>query len=129
LAARFAPINSGPAISAFRIPTDQPEESDGAVQMALNGNAEICFVSYSRKQALQQAEQFVARGVTWFEKPVSSDDRVGLHLLVERAPACMKIAAGEYCYVLDDAQDLLSGGAVDVMQADATRCGGISNFI
>jgi L-alanine-DL-glutamate epimerase-like enolase superfamily enzyme len=104
----------------------------GAVQKALNGKAEIFVDSngaYSRKQALQQAEQFATMGVSWFEEPVSSDDRIGLHLLVERAPAGMNIAAGEYCYVLDDAQNLLSAGAVDVMQADATRCGGISNFI
>ena len=103
-----------------------------SVQKALNGKAQI-FVdangAYSRKQALYQAEKFAAMEVAWFEEPVSSDDRIGLHLLVERAPSTMDIAAGEYCYVLDDAQDLLNAGAVDVMQADATRCGGISNFI
>jgi L-alanine-DL-glutamate epimerase-like enolase superfamily enzyme len=103
-----------------------------AVQKAVNGKAQI-FVdangAYSRKQALHQAEQFGEMGVTWFEEPVSSDDRIGLHLLVQRAPSSMDIAAGEYSYMLDDAQDLLNAGAVDVMQADATRCGGISNFI
>jgi L-alanine-DL-glutamate epimerase-like enolase superfamily enzyme len=103
-----------------------------AVHKALNGKAEL-FVdangAYSRKQALHQAERFTDLDVTWFEEPVSSDDRTGLRLLVERAPSTMNIAAGEYCYVLDDAQDLLSAGAVDVLQADVTRCGGISNFI
>jgi L-alanine-DL-glutamate epimerase-like enolase superfamily enzyme len=103
-----------------------------AVRKALGSKVEI-FVdangAYSRKQALYQAEQFATMGVTWFEEPVSSDDRTGLRLLAERAPSIMNIAAGEYCYVLDDAQNLLNAGAVDVMQADATRCGGISNFI
>lgn len=41
----------------------------------------------------------------------------------------MKIAAGEYNYTLDDARILIEAQAVDVLQADVTRCGGISNFI
>jgi L-alanine-DL-glutamate epimerase-like enolase superfamily enzyme len=102
------------------------------VQKALNGRAEL-FVdangAYSRKQALHKALQFGDLGVTWFEEPVTSDDRVGLHLMVEHAPPVMDIAAGEYCYVLDDARLLLEAQAVDVLQADATRCGGVTNFL
>jgi L-alanine-DL-glutamate epimerase-like enolase superfamily enzyme len=41
----------------------------------------------------------------------------------------MNIAAGEYCYVLEDARLLIDAHAVDVLQADATRCGGITNFL
>jgi L-alanine-DL-glutamate epimerase-like enolase superfamily enzyme len=103
-----------------------------AVARALNGRAEL-FVdangAYTRKQALQKAEEFGQLGVSWFEEPVSSDDRHGLRLLVERSPACMDIAAGEYIYVLDDARLLLEDGAVDVLQADVTRCGGVSGFL
>jgi L-alanine-DL-glutamate epimerase-like enolase superfamily enzyme len=103
-----------------------------AVQKALNGRAEL-FVdangAYTRKQALRKAKEFGDLGVTWFEEPVTSDDRVGLHLLVEHAPPIMNIAAGEYCYVLDDARLLLEAQAVDVLQADVTRCGGVTNFV
>jgi L-alanine-DL-glutamate epimerase-like enolase superfamily enzyme len=103
-----------------------------AVQKALNGRAEL-FVdangAYNRNLALRKARQFGDLGVTWFEEPVTSDDRVGLHLLVEHAPPVMKIAAGEYIYVLDDARLLLEAQAVDVLQADATRCGGVTNFL
>src|SRR5205823_14686467 len=103
-----------------------------AVQKALNGRAEL-FVdangAYQRKQALEKSRQLGDLGVTWFEEPVTSDDCIGLHMLVERAPAVMNIAAGEYCYVLDDAQLLIEAQAVDVLQADVTRCGGISNFL
>ncbi len=102
-----------------------------AVQKALKGKAEL-FVdangAYTRKQALEQSVKFGELGVTWFEEPVTSDDRVGLHLLVEHAPPVMRIAAGEYIYVLDDARLLLEAQAVDVLQADATRCGGVTNF-
>jgi L-alanine-DL-glutamate epimerase-like enolase superfamily enzyme len=50
-------------------------------------------------------------------------------MLVQEAPRVMNIAAGEYCYVLDDARLLIDAHAVDVLQADATRCGGITNFL
>jgi len=103
-----------------------------AVQKALEGRAQL-FVdangAYSRKQALQKAEQLGQLGVTWFEEPVSSNDVIGLNLMVQRAPAMMDVAAGEYSYVLDDVRELIDGQAVDVMQADVTRCGGISNFM
>ncbi len=85
--------------------------------------------AYSRKQALGQAERFMESDVTWFEEPVSSDDLEGLHLLRNRAPAGMEIAAGEYGYVPTYFQRMLSAGAVDVLQADATRCGGVTGFL
>ena len=85
--------------------------------------------AYSRKQALAQAEKFAELGVTWFEEPVSSDDLEGLRLLRDRAPAGMYIAAGEYGYDSLYFQRMLAAGAVDVLQADATRCGGITGFM
>jgi L-alanine-DL-glutamate epimerase-like enolase superfamily enzyme len=103
-----------------------------AVEKALKGRAEL-FVdangAYQRKLALEQSRRFGDLGVTWFEEPVTSDDRIGLHLIVEHAPSVMNIAAGEYCYVLDDARLLIEAEAVDVLQADVTRCGGITNFL
>jgi L-alanine-DL-glutamate epimerase-like enolase superfamily enzyme len=103
-----------------------------AVQRALKGSAELYVDAngaYRRKQALQKSEQFADMGVTWFEEPVTSDDRAGLRMLVEHAPPLLSIAAGEYCYVLDDARLLIEAHGVDVLQADVTRCGGISNFL
>jgi L-alanine-DL-glutamate epimerase-like enolase superfamily enzyme len=84
---------------------------------------------YSRKQALAQAEAFNELGVTWLEEPVPSDDLEGLHLLRDRAPGGMDIAAGEYGYDLCYFRRMLEAGAVDVLQADATRCAGISGFL
>ncbi len=86
--------------------------------------------AYSRKQALALAETF-ARGarVSWFEEPVSSDDLDGLRLLRDRAPAGMEVAAGEYGYDLFYFRRMLDAGAVDVLQADVTRCGGITQML
>ena len=86
--------------------------------------------AYSRKEALALAEIFAAEsGVTWFEEPVSSDDLEGLRLIRDRAPVGMDIAAGEYGYDLWYFRHMLEAEAVDVLQADATRCAGITGFL
>ena len=85
--------------------------------------------AYGRKQALALAASFAELGVTWFEEPVSSDDLDGLRLLRDRAPAGIEIAAGEYGYDIFYFQRMIEAGAVDVLQADATRCGGITGFL
>jgi L-alanine-DL-glutamate epimerase-like enolase superfamily enzyme len=85
--------------------------------------------AYSRKQALAFADKFAGLGVSWFEEPVSSDDLEGLRLIRDRAPAGMDITAGEYGYDLFYFRRMLEAGAVDVLQADASRCEGLSGFI
>jgi L-alanine-DL-glutamate epimerase-like enolase superfamily enzyme len=85
--------------------------------------------AYTRKQALAQAEAFSHFGVTWFEEPVASDDLEGLRFIREHAPAGINIAAGEYGYDLNYFERMLAAGAVDVLQADATRCGGFTGFM
>ncbi len=103
-----------------------------AAREAIGPEAEL-FVdangAYSRKQALAQADRFAELGVAWFEEPVSSDDLEGLRLLRDRGPAGMDIAAGEYGYDLPYFRRMLEAGAVDVLQADATRCAGITGFL
>ena len=85
--------------------------------------------AYDRKQALAKAKAFARCGVSWFEEPVTSDDLEGLRLLRDRAPAGMAIAAGEYGYTPTYFRRMLEAGAVDVLQADATRCLGITGFL
>jgi L-alanine-DL-glutamate epimerase-like enolase superfamily enzyme len=102
-----------------------------AARTAIGPDAEL-FVdangAYSRKQALAWAERYAVEwGVTWFEEPVSSADVEGLRLLRDCGPAGLDIAAGEYAYVPRDFVNLI--GAVDCLQADVTRCGGITGFL
>jgi L-alanine-DL-glutamate epimerase-like enolase superfamily enzyme len=85
--------------------------------------------AYSVKQAVDMASRFAAHGVSWMEEPVSSDNLRGLHLIRNEAPAKMEIAAGEYGYRLSYFENMLQAQAVDVLQADATRCGGITGFL
>ncbi|WP_372620711.1 enolase C-terminal domain-like protein [Falsiroseomonas sp.] len=81
----------------------------------------------TRKGALQLARLAQDHGVTWFEEPVPSDDLAGLRLLRDRT--ALEIAAGEYGYDLLHFRRLLRAEAVDVVQADATRCLGYTGFL
>ncbi len=85
--------------------------------------------AYTRKQALELAGIFASQNVAWFEEPVSSQDLAGLNLLRNRCPVAMNVAAGEYNYDATQARRMLEAQAVDVLQVDATRCGGITGFL
>lgn len=85
--------------------------------------------AYSRKQSLALAGAFADEGVSWYEEPVSSDDLEGLRLVRDRAGAPIEVAAGEYGYDLAYFERMLDAGAVDVLQADATRCAGITELV
>ncbi len=92
------------------------------VQLFVDGNG-----AYTVKQALALAQEFAGWEVRWFEEPVSSDDLAGLALLRSRVPPGMDVAAGEYGYDLPYFERMLD--AVDVLQADVTRCGGITELM
>src|SRR6185312_6759819 len=124
-------------IPRVKIKIGSHPERDGhriaVARNAIGANAEL-FIdangAYSRKQALYFAE--LARhdcNATWFEEPVSSDDLEGLRLLRDRAPDGMDIAAGEYGWNAIYLKRMIDAGAVDVIQADATRCGGVTGFM
>ena len=83
--------------------------------------------AYARKQALYWAQAFAEDGITYLEEPVSSEDREGLRLLRDHGPGGLAIAAGEYEWTLPQLADL--AGCVDILQADVTRCGGITNLL
>ncbi len=112
-----------------------PEEDPGrlaAARGAIGDDVEL-FVdangAYTRKQALLWAQRFADAGVRWLEEPVSSDDLAGLHLLRDRGPGGLDIAAGEYGYDLPYFSTMLAAEAVDCLQADVTRCGGITALL
>jgi L-alanine-DL-glutamate epimerase-like enolase superfamily enzyme len=95
-----------------------------AVELMVDANG-----AWGRKEALRWMERFSELGVTYVEEPVSSDDLEGLGLLRDRAPAGVSVAAGEYGWDLLYFRRMLEAGAVDILQADVTRCGGITGFI
>ncbi len=112
-----------------REPEKDPERV-GAVREAIGDEVELMVDAngaYTRKQALYWAERFAGDGITYLEEPVTSEDREGLRLLRDHGPGGLAIAAGEYGWTLPQLADL--SGCVDVLQADVTRCGGITNLL
>ncbi len=82
---------------------------------------------YTTGQAVRVAGQMAGYGVTWFEEPVSSQDVAGLAAV--RSQVRPDVAAGEYSWSLADSARLIAAGAVDCLQLDVTRCGGITEFL
>ena len=85
--------------------------------------------AFAPSEARGTARRLEGLGVTWFEEPVSSDDLAGLAFVRHGAPPGMAVAAGEYGYDLPYFGRMLAAGAVDCLQADATRCGGPTGFL
>ncbi|MFE9452030.1 enolase C-terminal domain-like protein [Streptomyces sp. NPDC006739] len=124
-------------IPRVKLKTSRDPESDPqrltAVRTAIGDEPEVftdANGALGRKQALYWAHRFHDEwDVRWFEEPVSSADLDGLRMLRERGPGRLEIAAGEYAYTTQDFLNLVEGPAVDCLQADVTRCGGITGVL
>ena len=73
------------------------------------------------------ARAMADENVTWFEEPVSSDDLDGLREV--RDQVTPDVTAGEYGYDLVYFARMVDAQAVDCLQADVTRCGGITEWL
>ena len=82
---------------------------------------------YATGQAVRVAHRMAESGVSWFEEPVSSQDLAGLAAV--RRQVLPDVAAGEYSWSLADSARLIAAGAVDCLQLDVTRCGGVTEFL
>nr|WSZ21006.1 mandelate racemase [Streptomyces canus] len=104
-----------------------------AVRKALGDGPEIftdANGALSRKGALYWARRFHDEwDVRWLEEPVSSADLEGLRMLRDRGPERLEIAAGEYAFTPRDFVNLVEPPAVDCLQADVTRCGGVTGVL
>lgn len=83
---------------------------------------------YTRKQAVRVGRAMDERwGVSWFEEPVSSNDLTGLREV--RDQCAMDVAAGEYGWSPWYFAPMITAGAVDCVQVDVTRCGGVTDWL
>jgi L-alanine-DL-glutamate epimerase-like enolase superfamily enzyme len=115
-------VGRDPAADPARVAAARRAIGDGA-ELYVDANG-----AYHRKQAVRLARRFGAdAGVTWFEEPVSSDDLDGLALV--RSQTDLDVAAGEYGYEVTYFERMCRAGAVDVVQADVSRCCGITEWL
>jgi L-alanine-DL-glutamate epimerase-like enolase superfamily enzyme len=122
-------------IRSFKMKTGrEPEKDETRLKWARDAIGDVAELfadsngAHSPKTALALAEKLAEYHVTWFEEPVSSDDWEGLNFIRGNLPKSIEVAAGEYIYDVIQARRMLDAGAVDVLQADVTRCG-VSNFL
>jgi L-alanine-DL-glutamate epimerase-like enolase superfamily enzyme len=117
-------------IKVGREPGADAERLDVARE-AVGPNVELMVDAngaFDRMHALAWARRYHEEwNVTWFEEPVSSEDLDGMAFVRDNAPAGIAVAAGEYAWDLADLARMAP--CVDVLQADVTRCGGITAFI
>ena len=100
---------------------DVAREAIGDAELYVDANG-----AFGAKEAVRWAKRYVEDwDVRWFEEPVSSADFDGLRLVREHS--LLDVAAGEYAYVIADFRNLI--GNVDCLQADVTRCGGITGLL
>ncbi|MFR0357345.1 enolase C-terminal domain-like protein [Streptomyces sediminimaris] len=119
-------------LKTSREPEQDPQRLT-AVRKAI-GEAPELFTdangALGRKEALYWARRFHEEwDVRWLEEPVSSADLEGLRMLRERGPERLEIAAGEYAFTARDFVNLVEPPGVDCLQADVTRCGGITGVL
>ena len=110
-------VGREPGLDLARVGRARKAIGDG-VELFVDANG-----AYSAKQSAGLAQAFADEGVTWFEEPVSSDNLSGMSFVRSILPPGMELSAGEYNYDLLQAREMLESKAVDVLQADATRCG------
>ncbi len=77
--------------------------------------------------AREMASELVARNVFWFEEPFEPDDIDAYAAF--RPAAGLPVAAGENEFGYEGFRELIRAGAVDIVQPDASRCGGITEVL
>ena len=115
-------VGADPARDPHRMQVAREAIGNAGLMIDANG-------AFACKQALAFAQTAAQLDVIWFEEPVSSDDLAGLRQIRDSAPPGLEIAAGEYGYEPFYFKRMMDAGAVDVIQADATRCCGYTGFL
>lgn len=111
---------------------EQDRDRLTAAREAIGPDAELMVDAngaFTPRAALTQAELYYEFGVSWFEEPVTQDDPEGLRVVRDGVPAGLAVASGEYSWGRYDTARLLDSGAVDVVQADVTRCAGPTELL
>ena len=101
-----------------------------AVQKRLDGRAALMIDAnqqWDRATALRMGRAMEAFGLTWIEEPLDAYDTEGHAALA--AALDTPIASGEMLTSAAEHLELIKLNAVDILQPDAPRVGGISQFL
>ncbi len=94
------------------------------IELMVDAGGSDAFWPHGYKWALNTAKMLAGYGVTWFEEPLRPDDLDGYVKLTENAP--LPIAGGEVFTRRQAFIEWIERRAVDCIQPDVTKVGGIS---
>lgn len=118
--------------SAIKMKVGKPDPKEDlerieAVRKAIGPGPRL-MIDANGKWDIATAKQYGPRladyDLTWFEEPLWHDD-VGAHAELAKRIST-PIALGELLYTLDAFKAFVDARAVDFLQPDATRCGGLT---
>jgi L-alanine-DL-glutamate epimerase-like enolase superfamily enzyme len=121
--------------SALKMKVGLPDTNEDyrrvrAVREAI-GDDTVLMVDANQKWDLMQAsfaaKRFEDLGLSWLEEPLHPDDISAHRTLKERTS--IPIALGEHVYTTHAFRDYMVNGAVDVIQVDVCRVGGITPWL
>jgi L-fuconate dehydratase len=79
-------------------------------------------------QAIEWVRALDSADPYWIEEPISPDDILG-HAAVRKGVSPVRVATGEHCHNRIMFKQFLQAGAVDVVQVDACRLGGVNEVL
>jgi len=82
---------------------------------------------YAVEEAIEAARGLAAHDVAWLEEPVAGDDLEGLAKIRQSSP--VPIASGENEFTAAGVAAMLRAGAVDVVQPNILRIGGVTGSL
>jgi L-alanine-DL-glutamate epimerase-like enolase superfamily enzyme len=94
------------------------------VELMVDAGGSEQFWPHGYKWALQTAKMLADYDVVWFEEALPPDDLEGYVELRRHSP--VPIATGEVLTRRQSFRPFLERGAVDIIQPDATKCGGLT---
>ncbi|MFE2733823.1 L-fuconate dehydratase [Streptomyces sp. NPDC059349] len=90
------------------------------IRMAIDANQR-----WNVGEAIEWTKALAEFDPHWVEEPTSPDDVLG-HAAIRRAVAPVKVATGEHVQNRIIFKQLLQAGAIDILQIDAARVGGVN---
>ncbi len=82
---------------------------------------------FTLSEAIRRARMLEEYGISWFEKPLKTDDVAAHRELANRTS--VPIAVGESMYSIGQFKDYLQLGAASIVQVDVARIGGITPWL
>jgi len=98
-----------------------------AIRQAIGPECDLMVdgsMRYDHASACELSKLLAEEGVFWFEEPFPPEDLDAF--VIFREQSAVPVAAGENEFGSQGFRELIRAGAVDIVQPDASRCGGIT---